>query len=345
MTQEAYPISPEKLAELHTAYYALQNLLHVPSGQPAMSTRYEVAKFRLGDVVETLIEPWPVPVSDAQIGTLTDYLTQLRFSIESVGGQRTGRLESIVKLVEQGSIRLEYLRVRIIATAQSALAIDLEGKRNEIQSSIDALNEIAKDKVNKHSLEQQSTYYSEQAIQFRGIALASLGVFIVLCAWFANRLHSYQGPGAVISDYIAQDSMLAKRAHEEHPFTKAQMGTIVERLTAACPDCMRSLFINALVKANAIRIVEVSFLLFLIAVALRVFNSSAHNYTINMQRSNSLRAALQLLDRSHSNEAKDAMMDKAASAIFAHQPSGFNAKPPSNLVQSAIAFGKSTKQG
>ena len=78
---------------------------------------------------------------------------------------------------------------------------------------------------------------------------------------------------------------------------------------------------------------SVSFRLFILSTAVYIlhfcvnnFRASKHNQTINLQKSNSLGAALQILDTAKSIQAKDEIMIRAADAIFSHQTTGYNKK-------------------
>ncbi len=228
MAQEEYTISPEKLAELSTAYKAVQSLLPSVGGQPALTMRYEAAKAQLYWKVEMLMKAWPVPVSDGQADAITNALNELRSALEEVNMRSHDKSADRVIQVEQFAYRIDDLKFRIIAGAQSILIQELEGKRDEVQSSINGLNAVAKDKVNKHSLEQQSTYYSKQASWFGWVAGASLATFMVLCGWFICRFVSFPevrpmitggeaflGPAGPRNAWAGQGLHSTDRSHEK----------------------------------------------------------------------------------------------------------------------------------
>ena len=305
---------------------------------------------RLG---ESILHPWPVPVSKEQMQQFVRILTNIINYIQAYLNTSDANRSNIQLANRLRDFISEFEHAKIAFFATGALNNNLrdslskelaeaQGHNEEIKKELNSLREVAKDVTNREAVKRQRTFYDGQARTFLWLGAISFVLFTCLSAWFMFRVRSYMDERTAMEDFAQQDASLFTHALQKEILAQGSVvATSVDRFDKSCPDCERSLFINTIIKAHVIRIVEISFMLFLIAVALRSLNSSLHNYTINMQRANSLRAALQLLDRSHTDEAKDAMMDKAASAIFAHQPTGFNTKPPANLVQSVLEFGKS----
>lgn len=87
-------------------------------------------------------------------------------------------------------------------------------------------------------------------------------------------------------------------------------------------------------KAVTYRLLLISFVLYIVNFCVKNYNASKHNQTVNSQKANSLNAALVLLERAKTNEGNDNIMSQAASAIFSHQPTGYNKKDPENIGQS-----------
>lgn len=88
-------------------------------------------------------------------------------------------------------------------------------------------------------------------------------------------------------------------------------------------------------KSISYRLLIISFVLYIISFCVKNYNANRHNYTVNMQKANSLNAALILLERAKTPEGNDSIMTQAASSIFSHQPTGYNKKDPEN-IQSTI---------
>ena len=87
-------------------------------------------------------------------------------------------------------------------------------------------------------------------------------------------------------------------------------------------------------KAIAYRLFILSFVLYIVSFCVKNYNASKHNQTVNSQKANSLNAALVLLERARTDEGNDNIMAQAASAIFSHQPTGYNKKDPENISKS-----------
>lgn len=87
-------------------------------------------------------------------------------------------------------------------------------------------------------------------------------------------------------------------------------------------------------KAVAYRLFLISFVLYLVNFCVKNYNANKHNQTVNSQKANSLNAALVLLERAKTDEGNDNIMTQAASAIFSHQPTGYNKKDPENISKS-----------
>lgn len=87
-------------------------------------------------------------------------------------------------------------------------------------------------------------------------------------------------------------------------------------------------------KAVAYRLFLISFVLYLVNFCVKNYNANKHNQTVNSQKANSLNAALVLLERAKTDDGNDNIMTQAASAIFSHQPTGYNKKDPENISKS-----------
>ncbi len=87
-------------------------------------------------------------------------------------------------------------------------------------------------------------------------------------------------------------------------------------------------------KSFTYRLLIISLGLYMISFCVRNYNANRHNYTVNMQKANSLNAALILLERAKTPEGNDSLMTQAASSIFSHQPTGYNKKDPENIQNS-----------
>ncbi|MCB9165737.1 MAG: hypothetical protein H6592_15080 [Flavobacteriales bacterium] len=315
---------------LQSAIHSLEQRINQLSGNEAPVVALTIACQKLIKLGAIANRNWPVAVDESLAQQFVENLNAAGNALQRHLNSPTWRQNAvgIAREMEGFALDIQDTKQRILCGSPEEYRQELEslsGLRDHLNSSIESLNSIATDRSNEHTIKQQSNYFVEQAGKFWLIAGVSLLAFVGLSVFFAFRLYHFHALGNVLSLY----------SHELSATGNEAIG-----IQRTCPDCLRTYFINALIKSNALRIVEVSFLLFLIAVALKAFNSAAHNYTVNMQRSNSLRAALQLLEKSHSNEAKDAMMDKAAAAIFSHQPTGYNQKPPANLLQNVLEFGK-----
>ncbi|UJH69075.1 hypothetical protein [Allomuricauda sp. SCSIO 65647] len=87
-------------------------------------------------------------------------------------------------------------------------------------------------------------------------------------------------------------------------------------------------------KSVAYRIFLISFIVYAVSFCVRNYNANKHNFTVNAQKANSLNAALVLLERAKTDDGNDNIMIQAASAIFSHQPTGYNKKDPENIGNS-----------
>lgn len=96
----------------------------------------------------------------------------------------------------------------------------------------------------------------------------------------------------------------------------------------------RTILYLEIFKAIAYRLFLISFVLYLVNFCVKNYNASKHNQTVNSQKANSLNAALVLLERAKTDEGNDNIMTQAASAIFSHQPTGYNKKDPENISKS-----------
>ena len=96
----------------------------------------------------------------------------------------------------------------------------------------------------------------------------------------------------------------------------------------------RTILYLEIFKAIAYRLFLISFVVYLVNFCVRNYNASKHNQTVNSQKANSLNAALVLLERAKTDEGNDNIMSQAASAIFSHQPTGYNKKDPENVSKS-----------
>ncbi|MBL7945290.1 MAG: hypothetical protein JNN32_04440 [Flavobacteriales bacterium] len=305
---------------------------------------------RLIRKANVILLDWPVPVTENDSQELRGIIFHATSAIQTFlntpNQQRSAH--ELLDTLETIEVDFEGAWIRALArNAQNEGAAERLRQLNELITQTTNTHDdlIQKSKVlsQKIAIKEQQGYFYEQARRFRGIAAWSLGTAVALIITFVLLL-AQQDSVKIMKDYLDQEAELVVRSYGEHDLTKDSMGAAMDRFNTTCEGCMRTLFINTIIRANAVRIISVSFVLFLIAVALKAFYSGAHNYTINMQRSNSLTAALELFDKPVAQEAKDALLDKAASAIFTHQPSGFNSKPPSNMFQSLLDFAKSKKE-
>jgi hypothetical protein len=96
----------------------------------------------------------------------------------------------------------------------------------------------------------------------------------------------------------------------------------------------RTILYLEIFKAIAYRLFIISFVLYIVNFCVKNYNASKHNQTVNSQKANSLNAALVLLERARTDEGNDNIMSQAASAIFSHQPTGYNKKDPENISRS-----------
>jgi len=290
---------------------------------------------RLTRLGHSILTDWPVPVAEEQLIVFRNILVKVNAVMQTFIRNPAGTLEfeSFAIQLDQQVTHFEDAKMRaFIAGATpsnfNSAADEIRSKLEVLNAEIEKVQSVARATATKQTIKNEQAFFANQAIKFVRIAYAGLTVFILLSIWLLWVLSTFHSSGDIVKDYLAQDVSI-----------RAQMA----QFQSACPDCMRTLFLNALFKANAVRLVQVSFLLFLIAVALKSFNSGIHNYTINMHRSNALHAALRLFDKPVTDAGKDALIDKAASAIFVHQPTGFNSKTPSNLVQNIMELGKKQK--
>lgn len=100
------------------------------------------------------------------------------------------------------------------------------------------------------------------------------------------------------------------------------------------PSGNRIILYLEIFKAVAYRLFLISFLIYLVSFCVKNYNASKHNQTVNSQKANSLNAALVLLERAKTDDGNDSIMSQAASAIFSHQPTGYNKKDPENVSKS-----------
>jgi len=96
----------------------------------------------------------------------------------------------------------------------------------------------------------------------------------------------------------------------------------------------RTILYLEIFKAIAYRLFLISFVVYIVNFCVKNYNASKHNQTVNSQKANSLNAALVLLERAKTDEGNDNIMTQAASAIFSHQPTGYNKKDPENISKS-----------
>ncbi|MBL7955480.1 MAG: hypothetical protein JNJ91_10600 [Flavobacteriales bacterium] len=332
--EKTFP-NPDSQRLLHTLQ-VFEDMAGRLSGADVQVIPCRIAVHSVISIGKVCARAWPVQLSDSQSRQLVQVVSECTQEVQQVLNGRNN-LAMLTTVLNQAHDTLQDLRVQFIvsesvkpADAYAELLVKQQEKVLALDGLINNLTGLANNQINKKTLEEQSNYFSEQAKRFWRIAGICLITFSTLSVLFVAFLCSMLGSQNYVTDLFA---------------TEVPLEVNMNRLRGSCPDCVRTFFLNALIKTHAIRVLTVSFFLFLIAVVLKAFNSAAHNYTINMQRSNSLRAALQMLEKSHSEDAKDAMMDKAAAAIFSHQPTGFNTKPPANLVQNVMEWGKSHKDG
>lgn len=91
-------------------------------------------------------------------------------------------------------------------------------------------------------------------------------------------------------------------------------------------DGKNSILYLEIFKSASFRLFILSTAVYILHFCVNNFRASKHNQTINLQKSNSLNAALQILDTAKSTQAKDEIMIRAADAIFSHQTTGYNKK-------------------
>lgn len=113
---------------------------------------------------------------------------------------------------------------------------------------------------------------------------------------------------------------------------------------ATCKDCNRSVLYMLIAKSIGYRVVMISFMLFVVGVAVKAYFAAMHNYTVFRHKTSAMNAALHLIDRGRTDQGKDALMNQAAAAIFSHQTTGFSTKPPDNLVGAVMDPGKKIKE-
>jgi hypothetical protein len=301
---------------------------------------------RLHRKADAISSDWPVPVSEEDSQNLRKTLYRALQAIEMFLGSPNSSLNpgSLVKVLEGVLDELDHLFIVTLARNSRPddvvkMVEQLNGLVDNAKAEYEALNKKSKLLSQRITIKQQQGYFADQAYAFRRIGLiglaATIGFIIALIF-----LLSCQGETNIMADYLDQERELVVNAYNEHKLTKQTLGSAMSRFNESCEGCMQRLFLNTLIRANAVRIVSVSFVLFLIAVGLKVFYSGFHNYTINMQRSNSLLAALELFDKLGTPEARNALMDKVCTSIFAHQSTAFNSRPPANMMQTFLDQGK-----
>lgn len=328
-----HPVPPEIKESIQVNISQIENNAGSFTGMNPGAPLCRVLISRLTRLGHSVINDWPVPVSDEDLkgfaNLLSEVFNSMQVHFNSSGGDQQSLIQFSIKL-DEFVTRFEDHKMRLLAKGArpddyNQASAEIRAKLKVLDGEIEKVKAVGRDTATKQTIKNEQAFFANQATRFVWVAIAGLVVFICLSSWLLVILDNFHSSSDIMKDYLAQEATIGKE---------------MLRFKETCPDCMRSLFINTLFKANGIRIVQVSFLLFLIAVALKSLNSSLHNYTINMHRSNALHAALRLFDKPETKEGKDALIDKAAAAIFSHQATGFNGKPPSNLLQSAIEFGK-----
>jgi len=88
----------------------------------------------------------------------------------------------------------------------------------------------------------------------------------------------------------------------------------------------KEVFYYGLIKSSLIRLFILSTLVYLLKVAIKNYNNSKHNQTINTHKANSLAAAAIMIDRAFKEESKDKIYELAGREIFSQQKTGYLAK-------------------
>lgn len=103
---------------------------------------------------------------------------------------------------------------------------------------------------------------------------------------------------------------------------------------ALCKDCGRSILIYEIVRNILFRILVVSVGGYIVAICIKNYNASMHNYEINLHRANALDAAHRIIIRSGSPETQQEILKLAAQAIFSYQKTGHLDKEtePTNIT-------------
>jgi hypothetical protein len=191
----------------------------------------------------------------------------------------------------------------------------IEDLKTKLSSEINDFENRYKEQFQKAEIVSQITVFTSQASKFLGFSKYWLIGIIVSSIFLSIMLF------VIFKCFCFEVSCFNK---------------ILEiNYESICKDCNRAILYLEIFKAVAFRLFIISFIVYVLNFCVKNYNACMHNYTINNHKANSLDAALRLLEKAYSDNAKDNIMTQASNAIFSHQPTGYSKKDPTN-TQSPI---------
>lgn len=216
---------------------------------------------------------------------------------------------------EQADVQSLLKEIEMLSNKSSTDAKEIEELRNRLSSELEDFETKYKEQFQRVELVNQREVFSIQANDYKNLAskwfwgiLISSGILILILF-------------LIFKNFCFDLTCFAK-------INNLNYDQIYK-------GANKSILHFEIFKSISYRLLIISFVLYIISFCVKNYNANRHNYTVNMQKANSLNAALILLERAKTPEGNDSIMTQAASSIFSHQPTGYNKKDPEN-IQSSI---------
>jgi len=180
---------------------------------------------------------------------------------------------------------------------------ELNSNLNSLQSKLKLIDERYKEPLAKAEIDRQEGVFREEATSNKHMSWLWLTILIIY--------------GFIMTGIFIL--LIQNFCFELKCFDKVEC----LKYNTVCKDCGQYVLFFEIFKSAMYRLLLISVMLYIFAFLLKNYNAQMHNRTINLQRANSLDAALILLESAKTEEGKDQIIMQAANSIFSHQKTGF----------------------
>lgn len=298
-------------------------------------------------------------LNDSDFQSLFDIIQGVAFQFSNIGLKLASISEVAAQLVEKNEHILrtaDLLRRLIIETREQAVLQEVETQREAVHSVAEEakeaqseINEVLKDVQESAAIVRQDAadsamritldtarkFYEDLSKRYLWVGIGLIILTIIVLVSLFCTLKSVKDECYDLECYVAEQQYLLESG-ENNSFRTM--------MNEDCVGCLRTLFYTQLIKSIMIRIVTISLLFWILGFLLRSINALSHNYVVTQHRVNSLVTAHLLIGRAKTRAENVIILNRASSAIFAHQPSGFNHRLPDNLAERIIQAGKEKKE-